>query len=151
MFADDVDLIPAGIVDAAPAPARQAAPKSSPLQQKLFAEDAISVWSKARHVPIAYPVTTDWQNRSSFDAILHWKPIPALQFTLSERVNVFAEDGAKFVSKNAVRNDLREASVTWEPIANTYFEGGRINVRNGAALGFNPTDFFKTRTLVGQA
>jgi len=41
--------------------------------------------------------------------------------------------------------------LTWEPAASTYLEAGRINLRNGAALGFNPTDFLKTRTLVGQA
>src|SRR5262249_19470428 len=50
-----------------------------------------------------------------------------------------------------VRNDFREAYVTWEPQTNFYLEAGRVNVRNGAALGWNPTDFFKTRTLVGQA
>jgi hypothetical protein len=38
-----------------------------------------------------------------------------------------------------------------EVAASTYLEAGRINLRNGVALGFNPTDFFKTRTLVGQA
>ncbi len=30
-------------------------------------------------------------------------------------------------------------------------EAGRINLRNGVALGFNPTDFFKTRTQVNLA
>lgn len=153
MFADDVDLIPAGIVDVAPAPtpAPAAPPKASSLQQKLFLEDALAIWSKARPVHIPYPLTENWQNRSSFDAILHWKPIPKLQFTLSDRVNVFEDDGAKFWSKNTLRNDLREASITWEPAPSTFLEAGRINVRNGAALGYNPTDFFKTRTLVGQA
>jgi hypothetical protein len=32
-----------------------------------------------------------------------------------------------------------------------HLEVGRINVRNGVALGFNPTDFFKTGSLVDQA
>ncbi len=41
--------------------------------------------------------------------------------------------------------------MTWEPAGGSYLEAGRINVRSGAALGFNPTDFFKTRTLVGQS
>src|SRR5262249_41885115 len=31
---------------------------------------------------------------------------------------------------------------------NTYVDAGRINLKSGAALGFNPTDFFKTRAVV---
>jgi hypothetical protein len=70
---------------------------------------------------------------------------------VSDRLNVFEQDGQDLVSANTVRNDLREASATWEYARGSFLEAGRINVRNGAALGFNPTDFFKTRTLVGQA
>jgi hypothetical protein len=96
-------------------------------------------------------VLPDWQNRTSADAALKWKPRPWLTLTLSDRLTVFEQDGQSFASRNTVRNDLREASLTWEPSPGSYLEAGRINVRNGAALGYNPTDFFKTRTLVGQA
>jgi hypothetical protein len=41
--------------------------------------------------------------------------------------------------------------VTWEPRDRTYLEAGRINLHTGVALGFNPTDYFKPRTLVDQA
>jgi hypothetical protein len=153
---DDADLIPQELLDTKPAPAtptHETARETPPaLHRKLFAEDAFSAWSPAHGVPVPYPSSlSDWQNRTSLDATLQWKPRPQLTLTLSDRLNVFEQDGQKLVSADTVRNDLREASATWEYLPGSYLEVGRINVRNGAALGFNPTDFFRTRTLVGQA
>jgi len=155
---DDSDLIPRGVLDAKPeaelATAAPAGPRSSPaLYGKVFAEEALSVWSPARRMPVPEPpsLLLRWQNRASLDAGMHWKLEPWLTLTLSDRLNVFEQDGQKLVTANTVRNDLREASASWQPTDNYYLEAGRINVRNGAALGFNPTDFFKTRSLVGQA
>jgi len=36
-------------------------------------------------------------------------------------------------------------------VGRTYLEAGRINVHNGVALGFNPTDYFRSRTLINNA
>src|SRR5262249_20134803 len=38
--------------------------------------------------------------------------------------------------------------VSWEPLSRTFLDAGRINLKSGVALGFNPTDFFKTRAVV---
>ncbi|HSY21111.1 MAG TPA: hypothetical protein VK841_03305 [Polyangiaceae bacterium] len=159
--ADDVDLIPAGVLAPSgnavkPATSSGVLPAMdtrSRLRLKAFAEDAFSLGSEPRHglVPYPAPLPVDWQNRTSADLLATWKPSSAVTFAWSDRINVFEQRGEKVVSADTIRNDLREASVTWEPGPATYLEAGRINVRNGAALGFNPTDFFKTRTLVGQA
>jgi hypothetical protein len=162
---DDVDLIPQDVLDAKPTPtsAKPAATQTDAasasnaprhtLRSKAFAEDAFSAWSPPVPVPVPDPswLALAWQNRTSLDASLQWKARPGLTLTLSDRLNVFEQDGQSFVSTDTVRNDLREVSATFEPTAGTYLEAGRINVRNGSALGFNPTDFFKTRTLVGQS
>jgi len=160
---DDADLIPQDVLGAKPKPASPAdralpvarpAASSAPstLRGKLFVEDAFSAWTPPVAVPVPYPTpASDWQNRTSVDAALQWKPRRWLALTLSDRLDVFEQDGQPLVSADTVRNDLREASATWEPTGGSYLEAGRINVRNGAALGFNPTDFFKTRTLVGQS
>jgi len=161
---DDVDLIPQDVIDAKPAPppgkaaatGTDAAPAARApghtLRSKGFAEDAFSAWSPSVSVPVPYPSPTPaWQNRTSLDASLQWKARPWLTLTLSNRLNAFEQEGQSLASADTVRNDLREVSATLEPIASTYLEAGRINVRNGAALGFNPSDFFKTRTLVGQS
>ena len=36
----------------------------------------------------------------------------------------------------------------WQPTETTWLEVGRVNIRDGVALGFNPTDFFRPRTVV---
>jgi len=148
---DDADLIPQDVLDTKLPPAAPGAPRQT-LRSKVFAEDAFSAWSPSVAVPVPYPSSlAAWQNRTSLDASLQWKARPWLTLTLGDRLNVFEQDGQSFASTDTVRNDLREVSATIEPIAGTYLEAGRINVRNGSALGFNPTDFFKTRTLVGQS
>jgi hypothetical protein len=47
-----------------------------------------------------------------------------------------------------VLNDFREGFVSWQPHDGIYLDLGRINLRSGAALGFNPTDCFKSRAVV---
>ena len=148
--ADDADLIPKGVLGETPAPT--VPPPPSQLRWKLFLEDAFTV-SAYDDVVVSYPPAqaSERQNRTSFDAHLEWKPVAALSFTLSDRLNLAFQDQQSFFSRDTVRNDFREGYLTWEPRANLYLEAGRIDVRDGAALGYNPTDFFKTRTLVGQA
>jgi hypothetical protein len=158
-MADDADLIPSGVLAEPPPPPPKAGPEPakpkppSTLQHKLFLEDAFTVSSFDHDVAVPYPPTlaVGWQNRTSFDVYLQWKPLKSLSLTLSDRLNLYVQDQQPLISRDAIRNDFREAYVTWEPHTGLYLEAGRINVRNGAALGFNPSDFFKTRTLVGQA
>ena len=44
-------------------------------------------------------------------------------------------------------NTLREAYLSWARTENQNVDFGRVNLRNGAALGFNPTDWFKANAL----
>jgi len=160
--ADDVDLIPQGVLEEPPAPGPPPAENSagsapallapSRLRSKLFLEEALTL-SALDHVVVPYPspLPPQWLNRVSFDALLQWKPRPPLTVVLSDRLNVFVQEGQALASPGTLRNDLREAYIAWQPRATVDFEAGRINVRNGVALGFSPTDFFRTRTLVGQA
>jgi hypothetical protein len=41
-------------------------------------------------------------------------------------------------------NSLKEAYLSWEMRPEQLFDLGRINARNGVALGYNPTDYFKS-------
>ena len=153
----DLGLIPSGLAEEPPiVSATPAFPPGSParsrLETKLFLEDAFTLASPVRTLPVPYPGTLPgWQNRTSFDLYLQAWPSRSLTITLSNRLNLIEQDGVDFLSRQTVRNDLREVYFTWELAPATYLEAGRINLRNGAALGWNPTDFFKTRTLVGQA
>jgi hypothetical protein len=153
----DLDLIPSTVSGAPAAPPAPAAASPTPetpatVRAKIYAEDAFTAWSAARAIPVPYPSSTaDWQNRTSLDAVVDWRPWRRLTLHLSDRVNAIEQSDLAISSRQTIRNDLREAYASWEPARNSYVEAGRINVRDGVALGFNPTDFFKTRTLVGQA
>jgi hypothetical protein len=148
---DDVDLIPKEVTAAEPAAPE--AEKGASFRARWFVEDAPSASTEPREVPVPYPPSqaSRWQNRASVDASLSWRPAKPIALTLSGRLNVFAQDGMSILSPDTIRVDLREAYATWQPIRDFFVEAGRVNVREGVALGFNPTDFFKTRTLVDQS
>jgi hypothetical protein len=44
-------------------------------------------------------------------------------------------------------NTLKQAYLSWQPRADLLFDAGRINARQGVALGYNPTDFFRAGAL----
>src|SRR5262249_35323755 len=101
--------------------------------------------------PFPSPAPADAQNRTSLDLSLRLRPWHSLTLAISDRADlIFAEDSAAWSSRT-LRNELRELSLSWEALPHVYLEAGRINVRNGEALGYNPTDFFRPRTLVGQS
>jgi hypothetical protein len=66
----------------------------------------------------------------------------------SGRLNLRAEEDFPNLGHQSLVNDFREGYASWEPIDRTYIDIGRINLKSGVALGFNPTDFFKTRAVV---
>ena len=44
-------------------------------------------------------------------------------------------------------NTLKEGYLDWRPGSNLLLDAGRINVREGVALGYNPTDFLRAGAL----
>jgi hypothetical protein len=44
-------------------------------------------------------------------------------------------------------NTLKEAYMSWQPQSNLLFDAGRINARQGVAVGYNPTDFLRADAL----
>lgn len=150
----DLDLIPGAVTNANPTGVAAPAP-SAPTptgRGKFYLEDALTGSSlRGLAVPYPAPPLPNWQNRTSVDALDTWTIEGDLSATLSDRLNLIEENDYNFVSRQTVRNDFREAYLTWEPLTRNYLEAGRINLRNGIALGFNPTDYFKTRTAVAQA
>src|SRR5262249_48485674 len=58
------------------------------------------------------------------------------------------EDRARFPDHEDIRHDLREAYLSWRADGATFIDIGRVNLKSGVALGFNPTDFFRTRAVV---
>jgi hypothetical protein len=143
----DLNLIP-GAVQQAPA---QAA--ATPANGRLFLENAFTLYGTRGNlvVPFPPPGPLFWQNRTSLDGTYQWNLSEAVTANFSNRLNLTEWNDSGFPTHKNPRNDFREGYLTWEPLTRNYLEAGRINVRNGVALGFNPTDFFKTNTLIDTA
>ena len=148
---DDADLIPKSIQEQTPERSRPALLPGG--TGRLYAEDAVTlaVDRASLPVPLPPPAPSGWENRSSVDLDEQWNLERRVTAVLSDRFNLTEDSQIPLPSSQMLRNDLREAYLTWEAFARTYLEAGRVNLRDGIALGFNPTDFFRPRTLLDQA
>jgi len=82
--------------------------------------------------------------RLSIDLRFDARLAPGLRAVLSDRVDLAHSNGVP-PAENV--NTLREAYLSWAPGDHQVIDLGRVNVRNGAAMGFNPTDWFKENAL----
>jgi hypothetical protein len=163
-------IVPAGVVAAAPSgddsdldripdvagvPAAATAAAARPARRRpqihFYIEDAPTLAARRAPVVPFPPPPYRWQNRTSAELVADWAALRSFKLVLSDRLDLIAQEDVTWWSRTTVRNELREGYASWQPRARIYLEAGRINVRNGVALGFNPTDFFRPRTLVGQA
>lgn len=143
---DDLALIP-GAVQTAAAPTAEIADGGKYALSNAFG------WYSYRGsfaVPMGSDIPSRWNDRLSFDALKTWTLSNVVTLTASDVLSASFADGIGF-PRQSVRNDLRELYVTWDVAPETYLEAGRINVRNGVAYGYNPTDFFRARTSVAQS
>ena len=69
---------------------------------------------------------------------------PGLRAVLSNRLDLSHSDEPP---RETNVNTLREAYLSWHASPDQIVDIGRVNLRYGAALGFNPTDYFKAGAL----
>jgi hypothetical protein len=91
------------------------------------------------------------QSRAAVDAVLESRLSASWSTTLSDRVVVQSDAMGGGSSKTSMANDLREAYLGWIGPDSTYVDAGRVNVRSGTALGWNPTDYFKAGSSIAMA
>jgi hypothetical protein len=146
----DLELIPEGTRQAPPPQRSADEPATKDARQTIYLEDAFTANSLRSNllVPAPPPRPTNWQERLFFDARKEWALGGDVTLAYSGRLNLEAADETPFPTHQAIRHDFREGYVSWQAMPGTYLDLGRINLKNGAALGFNPTDFFKTRAVV---
>ena len=99
-------------------------------------------------VPYPSPQPASWENWLFLDTRDEWNLGEAWRVNYSGRLNFRTSNAIPFPTHENVRNDLRELLVEWQPTDTAWLELGRVNLRNGVALGFNPTDFFRPRTVI---
>jgi hypothetical protein len=144
----DLNLIPKSMETAKKEPSRVEHPQ---MGGRSYLEDALTGWlNRVLLVPVPTK-SPNWQNRTSLDFDYSWLLGEKVRLSLSNRLNALEGDTITFPSGENLRNDFREGFLSWEVSPRTYLEAGRINLKNGIALGYNPTDFFKSRTTVNIA
>ena len=139
---EDKDL---GLIPGAPAPIAATAHAGT-----YYVENALTFAGERGGVAPAPPGggPQPWLDRLFVDANVTAPLSPGLSATVSGRANFRAEDDIDFPARENFRLDLREAYLSWALADGYYLDLGRVNLKSGVALGYNPTDFFKTRAVV---
>ncbi|WP_280152214.1 hypothetical protein [Piscinibacter sp. XHJ-5] len=82
--------------------------------------------------------------RASLDLRYDTTFAPGWRAVLSDRLDLIHSDDAP---RERNVNALREAYVSWQARPDVILDLGRVNIRHGAAWGYNPTDFFRDGAL----
>lgn len=144
----DLDLIPDSTRQTQEERSVEAAPTRD-ARQTIYLEDAFTLdLLRSVAVPAPPPAAPNWQERLFLDARKEWALGGDTSVTYSGRLNLLAQDETPFPTHEDVRHDFREGYLTWQALPGDYLDLGRINLKSGVAAGFNPTDFFKTRSVV---
>lgn len=85
----------------------------------------------------------DTTRRASLDLRVDHGLAPGWRAVLSNRLDLADRSGARASDINT----LREAYLRWSWSDTRTVELGRLNVVHGAAMGYNPTDYFKSHAL----
>lgn len=93
-----------------------------------------------RRTSIDDPDSRYESNRASIDGRIDASLAPGIRGVFSNRLDV------RHSNRPGVDGDVntvREAYLSWAPTDHQIIDLGRVNVRHGAAHGYNPTDWFK--------
>jgi hypothetical protein len=106
---------------------------------KLFIEGAVGNASQ-RYLPDSVDT-----RRASVDLMYSDRIGPGLRAVFSDRIDAIHPSA---IGVDGLVNSLREAYLSWQPDGgDTVVDFGCINLRNGPAYGYNPTDFFRDGSL----
>jgi hypothetical protein len=122
----------------------------SRLHRTIYLESATQtgLLRSALDVRIPPPAPATIEQRLFADARIEWTPLNGFSLTYSGRPELRAAEHIPFPTHENLRLDSRELFASWRPVEGVFLDVGRINLKNGVALGFNPTDFFRTRAVV---
>lgn len=140
----DLDLVPP--VQQPAVPVDQSPPAASP-NDRVYLEAAYTQASLRDGLIVPPPPPFTHQKRLLADLRHEWQLDPGLRFVYSSRLNFRDQNDLPFPDHEDIVYDLREAYLNWQVSDQTFMDFGRINLKNGIALGYNPTDYFKTRSV----
>lgn len=88
----------------------------------------------------AFRATAQWMGHRSFG--------PDLGLRYNLRVRATQVQHEDFDLRDDLKLDVQELALHWQARPGLAFDLGRVNLRNGVAQGYNPTDWFKADSLV---
>lgn len=124
------------LADKAPAATAPKPPAASPWQ--IFGQVAGS------NNGMRNPSDTYGGTRAALDLRYDGNLGSGLRAVLSDRLDIVHQN---VQPKQRNINSLREAYVSWRATPTNVLDLGRVNIRHGAAWGFNPTDYFRGQSL----
>ena len=104
----------------------------------------LSVEAAARGVRRRNPEAAVHDGRLSLDVRFDKVITPGWRAVLADRLDTTRTDAA---SGDRDVNTLKEAYLSWQAAPDRIADLGRVNVRNGVAMGYNPTDYFRAGAL----
>ncbi|MCU0910911.1 MAG: hypothetical protein MUE98_06060 [Rhodobacteraceae bacterium] len=94
----------------------------------------------------------DGSSTAALRASAHWfgrvSPAEDVDLVFNLRARAAKIEGDAFSVEDNVRVDVQELALSWRLSPAVTVDLGRLNIRNGVAQGFNPTDWFKADSLV---
>ena len=141
---DDIDL------SRIPAETAPAAPVATGSKDVNYIGDAASASALRGNLAVRLPPPTpaSWENWLFLDTRDEWTLGDDWRLNYSGRLNFRTSDALTFPNHDNVLNEMRELFVQFQPDPTTWIELGRINLRSGVSLGYNPTDFFRPRSVI---
>lgn len=131
-LADDQDADALSLVDQTPATVARAS------DWRTFVEGAYGGYTRRDGKPVQQ------NHRFSFDLRYDNAFVPGWRAVLADRLDI---DWPPQVTDQNSINTIKEAYLSWQARPDTILDAGRVNVRNGVATGYNPTDYFRTGAL----
>jgi hypothetical protein len=145
----DIDRIPPGLLQ--PQDADPVAPDHT--EATIYMEDTAEyIQNRTKFaVPVPGGAGPSGINRLFVDGRFNFPVGEALDVHLSDRFDFDAQNDQSFPIHQNLLNAFREGYVEYRADGgNGFLDLGRINVKNGVGYSFNPTDFFKARTVLDQ-
>ncbi|OYU00158.1 MAG: hypothetical protein CFE40_02265 [Burkholderiales bacterium PBB1] len=132
--ADAPDALPSDLDALSLADQAPTEPKAVARPWRLFIEGNL------RRTSIDDPDSRYESNRASIDGRIDATLAPGVRAVFSDRLDL------RHSNRPGIEGDVntvREAYLSWAPTDHQVIDLGRVNVRHGAAYGYNPTDWFK--------
>jgi hypothetical protein len=139
----DEEQIPAGILSES-----QDSDDQDHLPFDLVTETSFRAFQERVTIPVPTPEKNflDMQFIQAVDLNLNFKLFPRLELKISDKLYYAFEHG-RGIDDHSLLNDLKEIYLSGSVGSNLFIDLGRINIKNGIAVGYNPTDYFKKDAL----